>query len=64
LQWNKKLKTYVKDGQLEKALQLFQQIKREGMSLDKLSFIQVVNACAWLQALNDGKHVCPKQVPL
>ncbi len=55
--WNNKLKTYVKDGQPEKALQLFQQMEREGMSFDKFIFIQVVNACVRLQALDDGKHV-------
>jgi pentatricopeptide repeat protein len=55
--WNKRFKTYLKDGEPEKALQLFQQLQREGISPDKFSFIQVVNACAQLQALEDGMHV-------
>jgi pentatricopeptide repeat protein len=55
--WNKKLKTYLKDGQPKKALQLFQQLQREGISLDKFNFIQVVNACAQLQTLEDDTHV-------
>jgi len=44
--WNIRLKTYLKDGQLEKTLQLFQQLQQEGISPDKFKFIQVVNACA------------------
>ncbi len=52
--WNKKLAKYVKDGQLERPMQLFQQIQREGMSPDKFTFVQVINACAGLGALEDG----------
>ncbi len=56
--WNKKLKTYLKDGQPKKVLQLFQQLQREGISLDKFNFIQVVNnAFAQLQTLEDDMHV-------
>jgi len=29
--WNQKLSKYVKDGQLEKAMQLFQQMQQEGL---------------------------------
>jgi pentatricopeptide repeat protein len=47
----------LKDGQPKKALQLFQQLQREGISLDKFNFIQVVNACAQLQTLEDDTHV-------
>jgi len=36
--WNQKLTKYVKDGQLEKAIQLFQQ--QEGMTPDKFTFVQ------------------------
>jgi len=44
--WNIRLRTYLKDGQPEKALQVFQQLQQEGISPDKFKFIQVVNACA------------------
>jgi len=44
--WNIRLKTYLKNEQPEKGLQLFQQLQREGISHDKFKFIQVVNACA------------------
>jgi pentatricopeptide repeat protein len=54
--WNKKLMKYVKDGQPEKAVQLFQQMQREGMSPDNFTFVQVINACAGLGALEDGRN--------
>jgi pentatricopeptide repeat protein len=41
--WNQKLTKYVKDGQSEKVMQLFQQMWREGISPDKFTFVQ---ACA------------------
>ncbi|CAK9213814.1 unnamed protein product [Sphagnum troendelagicum] len=57
LGWNKKLRKYVKDGQAQKAMQLFQQIQQEGMSPDTFTFVQVINACAGLGALEEGRHV-------
>ncbi len=55
--WNIRLRTYLKDGQPEKALQVFQQLQQEGISPDKFKFSQVVNACAQLQTLEDDMHV-------
>jgi pentatricopeptide repeat protein len=55
--WNQKIKTYVRSGKPKKALQLFQQMQREGTSPDKFTFIQVITACARLRALEDGRHV-------
>ncbi len=55
--WNQKLSKYVKDGQLEKAMQLFQQMQREGTTPDKFTFIQATKACARLGALQDGRLV-------
>ncbi len=55
--WNKKLRKYVKDGQFQKAMQLFQQIQQEGMSPDTFTFVQVINACAGLGALEEGRHI-------
>ncbi len=37
---------YVKDGQSEKAMQIFQQMQWEEISPDKLTFLEVINACA------------------
>jgi pentatricopeptide repeat protein len=44
--WNQKLTKYVKDGQLEKAMQLFQQMQREGTTPDKFTFVQVIRHVA------------------
>jgi len=54
--WNKKLTKYVKGGQTEKAMQLFQQMQQKGNS-DKFTFLQVIKACAHLGALEDDSHV-------
>ncbi len=55
--WNQKLTKDVKDGQLETAMQLFQQMQQEGMSPDKFTFVQVIKACAGLGRLEDGRLV-------
>jgi pentatricopeptide repeat protein len=55
--WNQKLTKDVKDGQLEKAMQLFQQMQQEGMSPEKFTFLQVIKACAGLGRLEDGRLV-------
>jgi len=55
--WNKKLIKYISGGQPEKAIQLFQQMQQEGMSPDKFTFVQVINACAGLGALEDSRLV-------
>ncbi|CAN5963008.1 unnamed protein product [Sphagnum jensenii] len=55
--WNQKLTKDVKDGQLEKAMQLFQQMQQEGMSPEKFTFVQVIKACAGLGRLEDGRLV-------
>jgi len=55
--WNKKLTKYVKDGQPEEVMQLFQQMQQEGMNPDKFTFVQEINASAGLGALEDGRLV-------
>jgi pentatricopeptide repeat protein len=57
LGWNKKLRKYLKDGQAQKAMQLFQQIQQEEMSPDTFTFVQVINARVGLGALEEGRHV-------
>jgi hypothetical protein len=37
-------------------MRLFQQMKQEGMSPDKFSFVRVLNACANLPALQIHPH--------
>jgi len=40
--WNQKLMKYVKDGQPEKVVQLFQQMRQEGMGPDTFTFVQMI----------------------
>jgi pentatricopeptide repeat protein len=56
-EWNQKLTKHVKDGQLEKVMDLFQQMQQEGMSPDKFTFVQVIKACAGLGRLEDGRLI-------
>jgi len=37
--WNKKLTKYVKDGKPKKVIQLFQWMQKEGMNLDRFTFV-------------------------
>jgi pentatricopeptide repeat protein len=57
LAWNKRFEQYVKNGQPEKVMQLFQQLQQEGISVNKFTFLQVINACASLRALGNGRLV-------
>ncbi len=54
---NTKLKKYVKGGQPEKAMQLFQQPEQEGMNPGKFTFNHMIKACAGLQALEDDRLI-------
>ncbi len=49
--WNKKLTKYVRDGKLEKAIQLFQWMQREGMNLNiySLLFRWLMHVLVWVQ---------------
>jgi pentatricopeptide repeat protein len=55
--WNSRLARYVKAGQHENALELFQQMQQEGMIPDGFTFVQLLNACASLRALEEGRHI-------
>ncbi|CAK9262806.1 unnamed protein product [Sphagnum jensenii] len=48
---------HVKSGQYAMALELFQQMQQEGITPDRCSFVHVLNACAGLQALEEGRHI-------
>jgi pentatricopeptide repeat protein len=53
--WNQRITKYVKAGQLEKVMQLFQQMQQEGMAPNKFTFVQVIKTCAGLGRLEDGR---------
>jgi pentatricopeptide repeat protein len=54
---NRRLTSYVKAGQYEKTLEVFQQMGREHISPDRFTFVPVLNACANLRALQEGRRV-------
>jgi pentatricopeptide repeat protein len=55
--WNRRLSKYVKAGEYEKTLGLFRQMQSKGMSPDAFTFVPVLNACASLRALKEGRYV-------
>jgi pentatricopeptide repeat protein len=58
--WNSsRLARYVKAGQYRKAVECFQQMQQQhkGMVPDRFAYVQVLNACARLRALEEGKHI-------
>ncbi|CAK9196087.1 unnamed protein product [Sphagnum troendelagicum] len=58
--WNQRFARYVKAGQHEKTIKLFQQIQHEGMIPDTFTFVQVLNSCACLGALEAGRNIHTK----
>jgi pentatricopeptide repeat protein len=53
--WNAMILEHVKCGQGQKALQLFQQMQQENMQPDSVTFVAVLNACASIGALKEGR---------
>jgi pentatricopeptide repeat protein len=45
-----------KAGQSEKTMELFQQMQQEGITPDAFTFVQILNACANSQALDEGRR--------
>jgi pentatricopeptide repeat protein len=54
--WNRRLARYVKAGQHEKAMELFHQMQLEGTNPDSFTFVLVLNSCASVRSLEEGKH--------
>jgi pentatricopeptide repeat protein len=55
--WNRRLFRHVKAGQYEQTMELFHQLQQEGLSPDRYTFVPVLNACASLQALAEGRCI-------
>ncbi len=53
--WNRRLARYVKAGQHEKTIKLFQDMEQKGITPDTFTFVPVLNACASLRALEEGR---------
>jgi pentatricopeptide repeat protein len=55
--WTAMILGHVKCGQGQRALDLFQQMQKEGVVPDSVTFVGVLNACASVAALGEGRHV-------
>jgi pentatricopeptide repeat protein len=55
--WYRMLVRYVKAGQHEKEVELFQEMQQKGTAPDMYTFVPVLNACASLGALKEGSQV-------
>jgi pentatricopeptide repeat protein len=53
--WNAMIFGHVKCGQGQKALELFQIMQQEGVQSDPVTFVGVLNACASVVALGNGR---------
>ncbi len=54
--WTAMILGHVKCGQGSKALELFQEMQQEGVQSDPVTFVGVLNACASMVALEEGRH--------
>jgi pentatricopeptide repeat protein len=54
--WTAMISGHVKCGQRQKALEVFQQMQQEGVWSNSVTFVGVVNACASLAALEEGRQ--------
>ncbi|CAK9882736.1 unnamed protein product [Sphagnum jensenii] len=54
--WNVMILGHVKCGQGQKALELFQQMQQEGVQSDPVTLVGVLNACASVVALEEGRR--------
>ncbi|CAK9269740.1 unnamed protein product [Sphagnum jensenii] len=55
--WTAMILGHVKCGEGQKALELFRQMQQEGVQPDPVTFVGVLNACASLIALEEGRCV-------
>ncbi|CAN5956074.1 unnamed protein product [Sphagnum jensenii] len=55
--WNAMVLGHVKCGQGQEALKLFQQMQQEGVQPNSVTFVVVLNACASMIALEEGRCV-------
>jgi pentatricopeptide repeat protein len=55
--WTSMILGHVKCGQGQKALELFQQMQQESVQPNSITFVGVLNACAIVAALEEGRRV-------
>lgn len=55
--WTVMIAAYSIHENVERALQLFHQMERDGLRPDELTFVSILSACANLAALGEGRHI-------
>ncbi len=55
--WSAMISGHVKCGEGQKGLELFHQMQQEGVEPDTVTFLAVLNACAIVMALEEGRRV-------
>ncbi|KAJ7299040.1 hypothetical protein O6H91_Y317700 [Diphasiastrum complanatum] len=55
--WNTMIMGYIKCGKEKRALDLFKQMQEQGMEPNRITFAEVINACASIAALDEGKSI-------
>jgi pentatricopeptide repeat protein len=55
--WTAMILGHVKCGQGQKVLELFQQMQQEGVQPDSITFVGVLNACASVVTIQEGRCV-------
>lgn len=53
--WNSMIATYAQNGYIKRAFRLFAQMQLEGVKPDKISFVNLLTACASQAALEKGR---------
>ncbi|PON85681.1 Tetratricopeptide-like helical domain containing protein [Trema orientale] len=52
--WNSMISTYAQHGEAEKALQMFERMRKEGINPDFVTFVGVLSACSHAGLVEDG----------
>lgn len=55
--WNSMISGYVRNGKLMEALELFHKMQEEGIEPSEFTMVSLLNACAHLGALQQGKWI-------
>ncbi|KAJ7553580.1 hypothetical protein O6H91_06G104000 [Diphasiastrum complanatum] len=55
--WNVMITGYVQQGRGKEALDLYEKMKQEGLQPNSVTYVVLLNACANIAALEQGKHL-------
>jgi pentatricopeptide repeat protein len=51
------ISSYVTCGKGQEALELYQEMQQKGVEPDHVTFLAVLNSCASIAALEEGRHI-------